>query len=1388
MVSTRRGAQTAPEQDMSAPPEHLSLRKKPVRKATAAKTAAAKPSTEAPKKRPGRPKKIVEEPAQEEEVIEDEEAKPKTVKPARTTRATGTRGKQEPQEEDESRPAETEAKPTRKSTTRKTRVEVQPDPPLAKATEPATRATRATRATTTKSAPLSPKKITQISKASTRTGKNQNDKQETAKNLRSQPTTRTRGKRRAVSNENEEVELAPTAAAEPSDTESEENEKVATNNSPACTDAAQRFRSTIEKHNEGGDTISSRPSTPGASPAPSSNAQKDHENSQPNTPSVADSEAEREEEDANESEDELCGPKTPMKRSSPGAERRYLSSVQRTVRRIESEARLETPDFRTTAQAKRAGTPQTQKAYTKPAVPNSAARPMTVARGSDRAFVFRPLGRGPVDARNEQQLPATEEEDTISYIASPPAMREEVENFASSPVPSQPVNLIGADNDESQLGEAPSFHDHSFADSESIVQPSTALVADSEDSLQKADNNASSDNVEEVHDLNAAGTESTKHQDDETMLSDADDPNETILIHQAASPRPLAQEQTESDLDESAIIDDDFAEPTGLLESVPKPVQHGTIQEEDDSFTGEDTEIEPQTIDWQNIREDVTIPVNFDWHLTGVGQQQLEREAAEVEEAQVPTRQDDAIDPSTGFLKDRSAEAILDLEPAAAEEAFDELEQTLNMSEFLDVNALAEPTARLSITLQDGSGGDQASSVDISLCSHSDEASRELPAAADEAKPEHADGAGESADVDISSEENVAGSPASAALSRQASEIDISFSTPERTETLCEDTLQPDTPHYALPTISFDARRKSLPAFLHKTPTGTGTRPHTSDGASIARLANPFVRSERRGQTTTVTPQSSPSVKRSATSYGGYGSVERKPVVATALHASPGARRKSMLPHAPGLAARKSSVVTTPNSAHKTSIARNSQPAQSPASAKSSTPVDPTPTKTPGERYPKSAKRGAMYGEPGNGEAGSTPQQDMPGTTPEPQPTPQATPRERYPRSVRQSQFGMTPAKQVHSTAYNQVSPRKTPQTTPKSRVRASASPTKTTPAPMAATPSPAKVTPPTAEAARSPPQETPQSDVVDRFPRMNRQSYVSHATTVAAPSRFRTPSKSPMKRPATAHKPTSLRKVALKASVETPMKTPLKPAAETPGANIPMTPHPSAPLRGVLALVEIFTLEGASASSPFIVLLHRLGAKTTKVWRDGITHVIFKDGSPTTLQRVRLHNKNAGDGKVIHCVSSRWVSDCDAEGAHVGEEDEKYAVDVEEVPRGGKRRRKSMEPNALVNVNGNVVKNRKSSLGRSSLGKSAVRFMEPSPVKQGGADDESEVTEGDETPKAQVGDEGKENWGDSPITPDWIGAPEKLVQQTAPMNRVRKLELKGEKGGNRRLTFWKGA
>ncbi|KAF2719151.1 hypothetical protein K431DRAFT_205282, partial [Polychaeton citri CBS 116435] len=128
------------------------------------------------------------------------------------------------------------------------------------------------------------------------------------------------------------------------------------------------------------------------------------------------------------------------------------------------------------------------------------------------------------------------------------------------------------------------------------------------------------------------------------------------------------------------------------------------------------------------------------------------------------------------------------------------------------------------------------------------------------------------------------------------------------------------------------------------------------------------------------------------------------------------------------------------------------------------------------------------------------------------------------------------------------------------------------------------------------------------------------------------------------------------------------------------------------VALVEVFTNDGASASTPFIQLLHRLGAKTTKTFSERVTHVVFKNGSATTLQRVRLHNKEVevdGKGNKIQCVNSRWVSDCEDRGSRVDELDERYVVDVEEAPRGGKRKRKSMEPFALQNINGNIVRDR---------------------------------------------------------------------------------------------------
>lgn len=289
----------------------------------------------------------------------------------------------------------------------------------------------------------------------------------------------------------------------------------------------------------------------------------------------------------------------------------------------------------------------------------------------------------------------------------------------------------------------------------------------------------------------------------------------------------------------------------------------------------------------------------------------------------------------------------------------------------------------------------------------------------------------------------------------------------------------------------------------------------------------------------------------------------------------------------------------------------------------------------------------------------------------------------------------------------------------------------------------------------------------------------------------FKSPIKASLKSPIK----TSVR-TSIKTPLKTPIKTPLKPPGGTPAA-YPMTPHPAQPLRAITALVEIYTLDGSSASTSFIDLLHRLGARTTKTWSDRITHVIFKDGSPTTLQKVRLANKAAAAAadnetqtnaaEKIFCVNSRWVTDCDREGRRQDERDERYAVDVTEIPRGGRRRRKSMEPLAsLRNLNGNVVvsattppRAAKCRPARQSI--ASTVWGGSSPVK-GGA---GAATPGDE-----------ENWDDSVVDIDGqtLGFDDEEqeeeeeervrgLQMTAPVKRVKALKLKGE--GSRRLTFF---
>ena len=90
--------------------------------------------------------------------------------------------------------------------------------------------------------------------------------------------------------------------------------------------------------------------------------------------------------------------------------------------------------------------------------------------------------------------------------------------------------------------------------------------------------------------------------------------------------------------------------------------------------------------------------------------------------------------------------------------------------------------------------------------------------------------------------------------------------------------------------------------------------------------------------------------------------------------------------------------------------------------------------------------------------------------------------------------------------------------------------------------------------------------------------------------------------------------------------------------------------LRGAVVHVDVHTTEGADASSIFVELLTSMGAKCIKQWswnprasmaagedpaasgKVGITHVVFKDGSKRTLQKIR-----EAKGLVL-CVGVGWV------------------------------------------------------------------------------------------------------------------------------------------------------
>lgn len=1281
MVSTRGGTRTT---GADAGTEST-LRKKPVRQAPTKTTQAeSKAKTTRSKKAEPEPEQLGDD---DEDEIQVAGPPPNTTRrgPAarpEPTKRAATRPKkdEEPLKEAAPKPAPkiTKAASSTKTARSKATENGKPElPPPAPTQAKATRATRATRATAAKekATPLSPKKITQVSKAPPKTTRTASKAK--APVTQSRPATR---KRRNVSDENADV-----LALSPSNDETEDENTVKSKHNKTSraksTSVSARKLSVVEDETP----ASSRPTTPSDGVAQSFN---DPDEETAEATEQEDSESEEGDYTNNTSHDELCGPKTPMKRSSP----RF--SPQKNSQSLDLGVPSKTPVRRFAVLGTQQGTPQTTKPYRKPNVPLSAVRPTTVARARDRAMVFPRLQPLALEAEESQD----DQSDSVEDKGTP-----------------MPVDMEA-------LGAEPDVN----------VEDTTSDVEDTTPDSQLVENSSAvPDRASHVDDV-------VMHEDNgvvESMSEDQDFAEQTLdmeetVVHQDEELESAPNSATEASFDSNDSV----------------IVTRQAIALETDSELDEQMQLEmpagtptPETLIWENIRQDVTIPFDFDVDMT------LSRSLPQVEHndrlsiANEFTRifqdEPDAV-AGASETEDTSEDAHMHQESNAVAEAPEQsivssresLDATVNLSDFIDVKSLSESRRQSkavdTAVIDDLKGGNE----DVGEAHGQTSASRaittpakdmfEFEVAMDESPDE----------TQLAPEEQTATIPIPSTPARDVSELDIALSDLQQPPA-------PNTPRYALPTIS--SRRKSLPAKLYPgTLSVEISRPQTSDGAGIQSIATPSRASIR--------PRA-PFISRPTTSLG---------------RISPAKQR------APGWTPRasKTPMAKTPG----TSVPLNWQTAAKKGTPSTKTPIPRTLfASTPGTSVPETTGQAARDRFPGMPSRNTYKLDDVVETASANTTVNHALPEERFPGLPSRGEYdigretpssGNTPVSAV-ATVVKSASQERFPGLPPMETYEELATTSKQEDAEELSTPRPA---------------------AADRYPGLpHRRTYEEHAKTAMPAYRSRTPTHSPAKRPATVQKQASLRKVALEASTPTasraPMKTPLKAPAFTPG-QVPMTPHPAAPLRGVVALVEVYTSDGDCATPAFAALLQRLGAKTTKTFSERVTHVVYKEGSPNTLTRLRIHNKQVaenGRGKEIHCVNSRWVTDCDAQGSRMPESDEAYAVEVDDVPRTAKRRRKSMEPMSLTNIKGSVFRDRKSSLGRSSLGRSPLKMDSPP-----------------EEDKTSVNMEDKENSGDhgSPATPAYLAAPSSLVQQTAPLNKVRKLDFKSSGAAkNRRLTFWNG-
>ncbi|KAF2840471.1 hypothetical protein M501DRAFT_1030676 [Patellaria atrata CBS 101060] len=244
-------------------------------------------------------------------------------------------------------------------------------------------------------------------------------------------------------------------------------------------------------------------------------------------------------------------------------------------------------------------------------------------------------------------------------------------------------------------------------------------------------------------------------------------------------------------------------------------------------------------------------------------------------------------------------------------------------------------------------------------------------------------------------------------------------------------------------------------------------------------------------------------------------------------------------------------------------------------------------------------------------------------------------------------------------------------------------------------------------------------------------------------------------------------------------LRSPRKNAQQSPKKNVSWDAETNTPLSeamtkgvltGTVVYVDVNENDGRDASNLFIPLLLDLGARVVSHWlndNQSITHVLFKDGSKRTLDKVAFSNG------AIKCVNIGWAMACERANAHVPESG--YLIPLPS----------TTQPLATLSAN-------------TTPTHSPVRFtpFTSSSVKQTAKSAPTTPFSGIKTPKlvlnttpASLKSVDKENFtvascfGDSPGTPYYLKGD--LVQMTCPPKQTRKGFFE-EKSPVKKLDFGK--